>query len=158
MKLTVDNTQMATAHLWAQHSTCTRARVGAVISSGGRAIGTGYNGAPAGMPHCDHSVRHEPKIQDTANWDRRVSPVPPMRTLFGCRTALHAETNAIAYAARHGVSVAGATLYVTMSPCHPCAQLIVAAGLHRVVYDDAYRDPAGIEFLLAAGLVVEKCL
>jgi dCMP deaminase len=74
----------------------------------------------------------------------------------GCRVAIHAEANALAYAARHGVSVEGATVYTTLSPCYACSQLIIAAGLSRVVFNRSYRDPAGIDLLRLAGLTVEK--
>lgn len=152
----IDHTQMKTARLWASHSTCDRAHVGAVLSLGGRTIGSGFNGAPAGMDHCDHSLPFIPAVQDLASVKTRISPVRPIQSSGACRVAIHAETNAIAYAARHGVAVAGATMYVTMSPCYPCAQLMIAAGLHRVLYDTAYRDLTGMNLLIEAGLVVEK--
>lgn len=149
-----DVTQMATAMLWAERSTCERTHVGAVISLGGRTVGTGYNGAPAGMDHCVHTLPFMPRVQDLSTV-RRVGNVAPLRSNDACRIAIHAETNAIAYAARHGVAVAGGTLYVTMSPCYSCAQLIIAAGLHRIVYDKPYRDQTGIDYLRLAGLTVE---
>jgi dCMP deaminase len=130
--------------------------VGAAICLGGRTIGTGYNGAPAGMAHCVHELPYTPRIQGVGDWGRRMTPIKPHVTEPGCKTAVHAECNAIAYAARHGVAVAGATLYVTLSPCFSCAQLIVAAGLIRVVFDKQYRDPAGVDFLARAGLTVES--
>jgi dCMP deaminase len=147
---------MDTARLWASRSTCTRAQVGAVLVREGRSIGTGYNGAPAGMPHCNHTLNYTPKIQPPNSWMRRVSPVPVLKTSEGCRVAIHAESNAIAYAARHGVAIEGADLFVTLSPCFSCAQLIIAAGLNRVIYDRAYRDPAGLNLLIEANVLVEK--
>lgn len=152
----IDKTQMETARLWALRSTCDRMHVGAVVSLGGRTIGSGYNGAPAGIEHCDHDISYQPTIQPVERWARRVSPILPVRSINGCRAAIHAETNAIAYAARHGVAVAGATLYTTLSPCYSCAQLLIAAGLHRVVYDREYRDKSGVEYLRTAGLIVEQ--
>lgn len=159
----VDTIQMATAELWAERSTCTRQHVGAVLSLGDRTIGSGYNGAPAGMPHCNHEVPFNPKVgaEHTPAY-RTTSPLGPFPRALGtvrdngCRIAIHAECNAIAYAARHGVAVAGATIYVTLSPCFACAQLLIASGLHRVVYGRAYRDPAGIDLLREAGLKVEQ--
>lgn len=152
----IDKTQMDTARLWALRSTCSRAHVGCVISLGGRTIGSGFNGAPAGMEHCIHDLPFMPSTQDLDKVKTRISPVRPFTSTAACRVAIHAETNAIAYAARHGVAVAGADLYVTLSPCYSCAQLIIAAGLHRVIYDQAYRDPAGIDLLRQAGLKVEQ--
>lgn len=152
----IDKTQMDTARLWALRSTCSRAHVGAAISRGGRTIGTGFNGAPAGMSHCDHTTAYVPQTQDLSTVLTRVSPARLIQGSGMCRVAIHAETNAIAYAARHGVAVEGAELFVTMSPCYSCAQLIIAAGLIRVVYDRAYRDPSGISLLTEAGVTVEK--
>lgn len=159
--LSIDRTQMATARLWAAHSTCDRNSVGAVISLGGRTIGTGYNGAPAGMEHCNHTVPYMPTAGMNVSY-KSASPLGAFPLNLGkirdngCRVAIHAETNAIAYAARHGVAVQGATLYVTLSPCYACAQLVIAAGLIRVVYDRAYRDLDGIRLLERAGVTVEK--
>lgn len=158
---TIDVVQMNTAKEWSAMSTCDRGHVGAVLSLGGRTIGSGYNGAPAGMPHCDHTLAYMPKAGRDLTYNS-ISPLGPWPRGLGtareggCRVAIHAETNAIAYAARHGVAVAGATLYVTMSPCFSCAQLLIAAGLHRVVYDRPYRDTAGIDLLTEAGLKVDQ--
>lgn len=149
MRPTSEAVLMATARVFEDRSTCDRAHVGVVIARDGRIISTGYNGAPAGMPHCEH---------EKLTFDLpRVSPVPPLPTApldRGCRLAIHAEANAIAYAARHGVSVENATLYTTLSPCYACAQLIISAGLGRVVFHRSYRDPAGTDLLMAADIRV----
>lgn len=151
---TIDHTLMRIALEWESRSTCSRNHVGVVIAKDGRHIGSGYNGAPAGMSHCQH-------YQTTPEIARRISPVLPLPVApmdRGCRIAIHAEANAIAYAARHGVSVEGATAYVTLSPCFPCAQLIIAAGLKRVVFNRSYRDPAGTDLLRQSGLTVDQLL
>jgi dCMP deaminase len=149
---TIDTVMMATATIWADRSTCSRNHVGVVIARGGRAIMSGYNGAPSGMPHCEHEA-------PTLTMPKRATPpgIPLLPTSSldrGCRIAIHAEANALAYAAREGVSVAGATLYTTLSPCYACSQLIIAAGLVRICFDRSYRDPAGIDLLQRAGVVV----
>lgn len=153
---TIDDVLMQIAHLWETRSTCSRNHVGALIARDGRTIGTGYNGAPSGMEHCNHTGL---RLDGSVIMQRRVSPVPmldqgPMDR--GCRLAIHAEANAIAYAARHGVSLEDATIYSTLSPCYECSKLIIAAGLQRVVYNRSYRDPAGIDLLRMAGLTVDK--
>ena len=56
MRVTIDETLMTIARIWEDRSTCSRNHVGAVIAKDGRHIGSGYNGAPAGMPHCEHMV------------------------------------------------------------------------------------------------------
>lgn len=143
VRVPIDSSLMAIAHVWADRSTCDRNHVGAVIAKDGRHIGSGYNGAPAGMPHCVHDA---------------FPAGPPFRAQLreGCKIAIHAEANAIAYCARDGISVAGATIYSTLSPCYPCSQLILAAGLVRVVYVREYRDTAGIDLLRNAGLTVDR--
>jgi dCMP deaminase len=112
--------------------TCQRLHVGAVISRGGRIISTGYNGRPSGMTHCDHKD-DEP-----------------------CRLAVHAEANAIAFAARYGVAVEGAEIHTTHQPCLECAKLIVNAGLARVVFWMPYRDDSGLNLLAALGVATMK--
>jgi dCMP deaminase len=129
-----------------RQSTCDRNHVGAVIAQDGRVISTGYNGAPSGVAHCQHIG-----VTPPATMASRKEPAG-----MGCQVAIHAEANAIAYAARHGVGIEGATIYTTLSPCFPCSQLIVSAGLVRVVYVRAYRDLSGINFLTTTSLQVER--
>lgn len=121
---------MDVAQLISKRSTCSRLQVGAVLARDGRIISTGYNGAPSGMPHCGHTSD------------------------FTCTISVHAEVNAIAYAARNGVATNDATLFTTHSPCRACAQLIINAGITTVYYDAGYRDPSGIELLSTAGVDV----
>lgn len=152
----IDATLMDIAQVWSSRSTCERRHVGAVIAKNGRHIGSGYNGAPAGLPHCIHDYDKAQLIP------ARVFGLTAQRPLnilpIGCKVAIHAEANAVAYCARDGISTAGATLYVTLSPCYSCAQLIVASGFARVVYGEAYRDPAGIHLLDSSSITVEKWL
>jgi len=113
----------------ARRSTCSRLQVGAVLARDGRVLSTGYNGTPAGMRHCVHV-------------DMRVP----------CVEAVHAEANAIAFAAKYGVMTDDTTMYITDSPCLKCAQLIINAGIKQVVYDQPYRDQSGVDLLKRAGL------
>lgn len=119
----------------ALRSTCDRARVGAIIVKDRRILTTGYNGAPAGLPHCDE-IGH-------------------LMVGGHCVRTLHAEQNAIIQAAYHGVSVADSTIYVTHQPCLTCAKMIINAGIKRVVYAGHYPDENAVAFLTAAGVVLE---
>lgn len=150
MRLTRDQSLMAVARVFENRSSCDRNHVGAVISRDGRILATGYNGAPAGMEHCSHET-------STTHTFNRVSPVAmlPEGPSKGCRVAIHAEANALAFAARYGLSVEGAELFTTLSPCYECAKLVIAAGLVRVVFDRGYRDPAGTDLLQQAGIPIE---
>jgi dCMP deaminase len=137
-----DSTLMSVAILFGQRSTCDRAPVGAVIAREGRILTTGYNGAPSGMAHCVHI----PGDLVDKSGDTRST----------CSMAVHAEANAIAYAARFGITTDGTDLFTTLSPCLECAKLIINAGVVRVVYKHKYRDTRGIEFLELAGVEVER--
>lgn len=114
---------MEIAKVAATRATCDRKHVGAVIVRDKAILSTGYNGAPRGMEHCDE-VGHE--IVDGH-----------------CVRTVHGEANAIAQAARNGVSVSGATIYTTASPCYDCFKLIVNAGIVRVVYGEFYMSRYG---------------
>lgn len=152
MRPTRDQTLMKVAYALQDRSSCDRNHVGAVIAMQGRILSTGYNGAPAGMDHCTHETF-------TVESFNRVSPIallyegPPRGK--GCSIAIHAEANALAFAARYGISVNGAELFTTLSPCYDCAKLIIAAGLVRVVFDRGYREPAGTDLLQSAGIQIE---
>ena len=111
-------------------STCPRAQVGAVLVRDGRCISWGYNGSPAGFPHCVHTA-DEP-----------------------CEQAIHAELNAVVAAARYGISTDGATCFVTVSPCITCSFLLIAAGVSTVYYREVYRDRRGLDILHTAGITI----
>jgi dCMP deaminase len=151
---TRDAILMSTAHLWSKRSTCSRAHVGVVIARDGRSLVTGYNGAPKGLPHCQHHCQCDLK---NAGWRPEEAqragiehatwcPAGP------CKNAVHAEANAIAWAARNGVRLEGSVLYTTFSPCLACAQLIVNAGVIEVVHAQHYRDRSPLELLATAGI------
>lgn len=137
MRPTRDEVMMEVAHSFAELGTCDRLQVGAVIHRQGRVISTGYNGVPAGLPHCNHAAE-EPVIGEER----------------GCQLAVHAEANAIAWAARHGLRVEGADLTVTHMPCVDCAKLVINAGLISVTFEQPYRKMEGIELLTRARLRV----
>lgn len=138
-----DKTLLGVAQLWSLHSTCSRLAVGAAISRDGRTLSTGYNGAPKGLPHCNHSS---------------TVVVNGVVVGGGCTTAVHAELNAIAFAAKYGMATEGAELHCTHQPCLNCAMAIINAGIIRVVYINPYRDRAGTDLLAAAGVTALKAV
>jgi dCMP deaminase len=119
----------------AERSTCDRAHVGAVLVRDKRILSTGYNGSPAGLPHCDE-VGH--LIVDGH-----------------CVRTLHAEQNAIIQSALHGVGSEGATAYVTHQPCLTCAKMLINAGIRRVVYAGNYPDTYSRQFLAEANVQLD---
>jgi dCMP deaminase len=119
----------------AERSTCDRAHVGAVLVRDKRILATGYNGSPAGLPHCDE-VGH-------------------LMVDGHCVRTLHAEQNAIIQSALHGVSSEGATAYVTHQPCLTCAKMLINAGVERVVYAGNYLDENSRHFLAQANVKLD---
>ena len=114
----------------ATRSTCTRKHVGAVIVRDKSILSTGYNGSIRGMPHCtevgcDIENNH-------------------------CIATVHAEANAIIQAAKHGVCIENADIYVTASPCWYCFKLIVNSGIRRIFYGEFYRDEKSL-------IVADQC-
>lgn len=70
-----------------------------------------------------------------------------------CTTAVHAEANAIVWAARNGVATGGTALFTTHQPCIDCAKLIINAGIMQVWYKNPYRLREGLELLINSNWV-----
>lgn len=140
---------MDCAERFAQLSSATRAKVGAIIVKDNRIISIGYNGMPSGWSNeCEHEV-------------------PDLESEFGNVTitklktkpeVLHAETNAIAKVARSAESCEGATLFCTHLPCMDCAKLIYQSGIREVYYRVEYDASRGNgkDFLIKSGVSVSK--
>ena len=116
----------------ATRSTCDRKHVGSVIVRDKSILATGYNGSVRGLGHCDD----EGHIIEDGH----------------CVRTVHAEANAIVQAARNGMRIDGAGIYVTASPCWGCFRLIANAGLVRIVFGEFYRDPKIFEVSQALGI------
>jgi dCMP deaminase len=104
----------------ATRSTCDRKHVGAVVVRDKSILATGYNGSVRGLGHCDD----EGHLMEDGH----------------CVRTVHAEANAIVQAARHGMRIEDASIYVTASPCWGCFRLIANAGIVRIVFGEFYRD------------------
>ena len=138
---------MSIARLAATRSTCLRRQVGAVIVKDKRILTTGYNGAPAGLPHCLDIGCLREKLK-----------IPSGERHELCR-ATHAEQNAIVQAATMGVSIKDSVMYSTTHPCILCTKLIINAGINKIVIQDSYPDKMSEEMLRQAGVeivVMEK--
>lgn len=123
MRTTRNEMLMSMAWVVASRGTCNRLKVGAVIVRDGRVMASGYNGNVVGVDHCNH-LWNDP-----------------------CEEAVHAEANAILFAARYGTSTEGGSLYTTHQPCLNCAKMIINAGITHVYYSKPYRDNAGLNLL-----------
>ena len=120
----------------ATRSTCPRKHVGAVIVRDKTILSTGYNGSVRGLPHCEDSGC---MIEDGH-----------------CVRTIHAESNAIIQAAKHGSRIEDATIYVTASPCWGCFKMVANAGLRRIVYGEFYRDRRIFELAQKLGIELVK--
>jgi dCMP deaminase len=131
----------------ALRSHCVKQKVGAVLTKDTRIISLGYNGPPAGTHNCD-----EEWPENGCARDRKGS----------CYLALHAEANAILYAAKNKTDLEGSTLYVTLSPCLSCARIILSVGIKKVLFLNSYAAykgidvDEGVEFLRKFGVEVES--
>lgn len=111
---------MEITEMVATRSTCDRAFVGCtLVNKDNRIVSTGYNGSVAGNPHCDE-VGHV--LRDGH-----------------CIATIHAEMNALLYCAKEGISVKGATAYITHFPCLNCTKALIQAGIAKIVYKHDYR-------------------
>lgn len=124
----------------ASMSTCLRRKVGCVLVRDKQIISTGYNGVPSRVQHCTKCTR---------------DGLPSGEKLELCRGA-HAEQNAVAQAAKHGISVNGCTAYVTLQPCGSCTKSMINAGIVKIVYMEGYPEEMCFDLCNQAG--VEICL
>jgi dCMP deaminase len=119
----------------ATRSTCGRKNVGAVIVRDKTILSTGYNGSLRGAPHCEE-VGHDLENDH-------------------CIRTVHAESNAVAQAAKHGVMIDNAEIYVTASPCLTCFKLVVNAGIKVVYFLEFYRDERITEYARQSGVTLK---
>ena len=180
-----DKAMMQTALIWAEQSYCQRAKVGAVIAKEGRIISIGYNGTPSGLENkCEKEVDKEMRskccnakvyelddaiycsecnkeigfiditLGDVKRYVGDFNIVPVIKTDHS--RVIHAEANAILFAAKKGIATNNCTLYVTLSPCSECAKMIIQAGIKRVVYLKSYRILNSLDLLKESKVVVEQ--
>jgi len=135
MKIKFVSAFMDCAERFAQLSTATRAKVGALIVKDNRIISIGYNGMPSGWDNeCEEDGKTKPEV-------------------------LHAETNAIAKVAQSSESSRGSELFCTHLPCMECAKLIHQSGIVTVYYREEYQAAKGTgkQFLDKSNIEVEQC-
>ncbi|RXJ58014.1 deoxycytidylate deaminase [Candidatus Marinarcus aquaticus] len=132
------------AHEIASASKCVSKQVGAVIVKEGRILSTGYNGTPTGFTNC------------SAHWKGEYTPE---HHEWSKTYEIHAEMNAIIWAARKGISIEDATIYVTLEPCSECSKNLIASGIKRIVYDKPYEKNNSeviSQFIKDNGVVIEQ--
>lgn len=126
---------MTMCFMIAERSTCDRLRAGSVLVKDKRVIGTGYNGSPPGMEHCDDvgHLMHENH----------------------CIRTLHSEENTLLQAAKLGIKADNSTIYSTFSPCYHCLKKLIATGVKRIVVGQFYRDMRIIETCQKTGIIFD---
>ena len=139
----IDEYFLKIASVIGERATCQRHHMGAIAVKDKHILATGYNGAPAGLKDCLKlgCLRNEKGI-------------PSGKSAEICR-AVHAEQNVIIQAALHGVSIQGATIYCTHSPCVLCAKMLVNSRISRFVSFGRYADDEFLTLFKDAGIVFE---
>ena len=128
MKQKIVDAYMQTAKVFANCSTASRLKVGAIIVDPitGAIISVGYNGTlPGSSNQCEENGKTKEEV-------------------------LHAEENAISKLAKGGFRGQGTWMFVTHSPCIKCARLIVASGIERVFYMEQFQGRLGCGLELLA--------
>lgn len=139
----IDEYFLKIASVVAERATCQRHHIGAVAVRDKHILATGYNGAPSGLHDCLElgCLRDELKI--------------PSGTRHEICRGIHAEQNVIIQASLHGVSIQGATIYCTHTPCILCAKMLTNAKIERFVSFGKYADNEFIELFKEAGIEFE---
>lgn len=115
------------SQLVATRSTCPRRAVGAVLVREHRVIATGYNGAPAGQPHC--------------------TEVGCLLEHGHCVRTIHAELNALLQCAKYGIATSGVDLYCTDLPCRNCARALVQSDIRSIYFVRPYDSPETVQLV-----------
>jgi dCMP deaminase len=135
---------MEIAQVVAKRSTCLRRKVGAIVVKNKRIISTGYNGTLSGLEHCNKSgcLRQKFAIKSAERQEL-------------CR-GMHAEANALLFAASYGVDMHEAVLYCTHQPCVLCAKMIIQAGIKQVVFMGEYPDKLARQLFKEAKVKIKR--
>ena len=142
MRPSWDDYFMTIANSVRTRSTCLRRQVGAVIVKDRRILTTGYNGPPMGISHCT-----------SENCIRTKLNIPSGEKHELCR-GLHAEQNAVVQAAYHGVSICGASIYITHQPCSICTKILINSGINHFLFKSPYNDTLAEEIILEANVKI----
>ena len=129
----------------ADRSTCNRAKVGAVFVRDKNILATGYNGSPAGLPHCTE-----------LGCLIYTSRTPTGELEENCFRTIHAEINAIAQAAKNGASIRDADIYITHTPCIHCLKVLINTGIRRIFYEHDYKTHTLTDLLHHSGVHLER--
>ena len=153
---------MDVAKRFAELSSATRLKVGAIAVKDDRIISIGYNGTVSGWDNiCEYKDYCLSKDINGEYFPGTESEYPFEDELGRYRLktkpeVIHAESNCISKLARSPESSVGSDLFVTHGPCLDCAKLIYQSGIKRVYFGAAYRSNEGIRFLEKSGIDVHQ--
>jgi dCMP deaminase len=149
---------MNLANLLALKSTCQRGQAGCVVTRNGRIISTGYNGSPDHAEECiSRPSCRQQGTKIAIAWDIYSQSTETEIKTEGCFDSIHAEANAFGFCAKHGIKTNGSVVYLNGPPCKSCAQLMVAAGVKKIYYNDKYyRNDDGILYAKIYGIELIK--
>ena len=163
MNIKLKNTFKKYLGILESNSTCRRVKVAAVIVKDGRTVSTGWNGVPSGFKHCeeifeikDKPIRFgepyaEPKLFYIDKAEVSKDEFLKKHHEFSEKYEVHAEANAISFAAKNNISTEGSSIFVTITPCSNCAKLILQSGIKKVYYKRVYdRSSEGFDLLKEA--------
>lgn len=138
---------MRIAYDIAKLSHCVSHQVGVILVKDGRILSTGINGTPKGCRNCDDIFD-----EDSFNRDEHHK--------FSENYEIHAETNAIIFAAENGISIKGAEMFSTLHPCNHCLKMICNSGIKKIYYCEEYDllndDPMMKDLLGQCGVEIER--
>ncbi len=142
-----DERFMSLAETVAEWSSCFQQNrhVGAVVVRDKRILTTGYNGAPSGIESCAERGECLRRVRNIASG-----------TMQEVCYAVHAEQNAIIQAAKLGVSLEGAVMYVTHQPCVICTRMIINSGIKKVIYKNGYPDEFALQLFSMSDVELVK--
>ena len=142
-----DERFMNLAETVAEWSSCYQSNrhVGAVVVRDKRILTTGYNGAPSGIESCSERGECLRRVKNIASG-----------TMQEVCFAVHAEQNAIIQAAKLGVSLEGATIYVTHQPCVICTRMIINSGIKTVIFKNGYPDEFALQLFAQSDVKIIK--
>jgi len=143
-----DSVYMGVALLHARLSKAKRKAVGAALVTKHGVVLGGVNGTPIGLSNECEELKHDVMVNCYGTY--------PVQTLVTRKEVIHAELNCILKAAKEGVSVEGATIYTTLSPCVPCSAMLINAGIKELVWQETYRDTSGLDLLKEAGIITRQ--
>lgn len=133
VRITFDSMYMNIAKVVSERSSAQRLKVGAVIVKDNNIAAIGYNGTLSGTSNvCE---------------DENNKTLP---------TVFHAEENAILHLAKTNGNALNSKMYVTHAPCINCAKMIIQSGIKEVIYNNTYRDEAGLQFLRRNNVLIKK--